>query len=553
MRDDALPALYSSSEDGSNMRILAINSNHDGAVAIVNDGKLLAYVEAQKDNRVRYSHLTEDCITKALRYLDGDPDVFAVSGWHGQDSGYYGETESVILTEPVQFRVEELERFWSYEPGSWLARRSRERPLKLQRVSSSHERTHIFCAYGLSPFEQGHPCYVLVWEGSIGAFYSIDEQCNITRIARPLDQPGHRYALLFELAHRDFPANSFGWSSEVAGKLMALACLQPDSPLTLEEKELMAVLLGSFDQGSVSKGKLSHLPFWNCGHLDDRFRRFASEFSARLFDRFYSVAKTELRNGWPLLIAGGCGLNCDWNSKWRDCGLFEEVFVPPCPDDSGSALGVAVDAQRHFTGLAKLSWDVYAGEEFLDDAPIPEPFEQIPFDYDLVAQLLRDGAVIAWVQGRYEIGPRALGNRSILAAPFSRETTDRLNWIKQREHYRPVAPVCLESEVSRWFEWSGASPHMLYFQNVRSSELRAVTHEDNSARVQTVSPDQNLPLYDLLTAFAKLTGFGVLCNTSLNFPGSGFINRASDLGRFVLERDLDAVVVSDRLYCRRPS
>src|SRR5262249_54045373 len=157
------------------------------------------------------------------------------------------------------------------------------------------------------------------------------------------------------------------------------------------------------------------------------------------------------------------------------CGLFEDVFVPPCADDSGIAIGVAVDAQRHFTGNAKLNWDVYAGEDFHDDAPVPDTLEQLPFDYGVIAGMLRDGAVIAWVQGRYEIGPRALGNRSILAAPFTKKTTDRLNWIKQRESYRPVAPVCLEQEVSRWFEWSGPSPHMLYFQNVIAKELLAVT------------------------------------------------------------------------------
>ena len=535
------------------MRILAINYNHDGAVAVIDDRNLIAYVEAQKDNNRRHSQLTGDCIARALRYLDGKPDVLAVGGWYGQDGGYFGADESVIFSEPAQFKVEEIEQFLSYGPSKWLAMQSTEFPLKVQRFASSHERTHIFCAYGLSPFEQGQPCYVLVWEGSIGAFYSIDEKCNVTKIAKPMDQPGHRYTFLFELAHRDFPDDSVGWTMGVGGKLMALACLEPHSRLTPAEQELMAILLGAFDHTVVSKAKLRNLPFWNCGHLDDRFRRFAYEFSARLFDQFYMEAKDKLRNGWPLLIAGGCGLNCDWNSKWRDSGLFEDVFVPPCTDDSGSALGVAVDAQRHFTGQAKLNWEVYAGEEFLDDAPIPDQFEKIPFDYDLIAGLLREGAIVAWVQGRYEIGPRALGNRSILAAPFSRETTDRLNWIKRREDYRPVAPVCLESEVSKWFEWGGPSPHMLYFQHVKSPELQAVTHQDNSARVQTVGLDQNRPLYDLLTAFAELTGFGVLCNTSLNFSGSGFINRTSDLVRFVLERDLDAMVIGDRLYSRRRS
>jgi predicted NodU family carbamoyl transferase len=155
------------------------------------------------------------------------------------------------------------------------------------------------------------------------------------------------------------------------------------------------------------------------------------------------------------------------------------------------------------------------------------------------------------VQGRYEIGPRALGNRSLLAAPFTKATTELLNRIKRRESYRPIAPVCLEEQVSTWFDWRWPSPHMLYFQTVESDDLRAVTHDDRSARVQTVSAKQNRPLYELLSAFARLTGVGVLCNTSLNFPGHGFINRMSDLLRFVIEREVEALVVGDRLYTRR--
>jgi hydroxymethyl cephem carbamoyltransferase len=231
--------------------------------------------------------------------------------------------------------------------------------------------------------------------------------------------------------------------------------------------------------------------------------------------------------------------------------LFEDVFIPPCADDSGCAIGVAVDAQRHFTGNAKVEWDIYVGEEFQHDMQVNEPFGCQELNLGKVAQLLRDGSVVAWVQGRYEIGPRALGNRSLLAAPFSKATTDRLNQIKEREGYRPIAPICLEERVTDWFYSHGPSPHMLYFQTVKGERLQAITHDDASARVQTVNAKQNKPLYDLLSTFASMTGFGVLCNTSLNFCGRGFINRMSDLLKFVLERGVDAMVVDSVLYTRR--
>jgi hydroxymethyl cephem carbamoyltransferase len=313
------------------------------------------------------------------------------------------------------------------------------------------------------------------------------------------------------------------------------------------ERDLMDVLLNQF-HSHTRKGHLRCSPFWNCGCTQESFRRFAHRFSNAMFDQFYLAIKEVVTARMPLLIGGGCGLNCDWNNRWRDSKLFTDVFVPPCVDDSGVAIGAAVDAQRHFEGPAKVEWSVYAGADFEHDIGIDGRFRSFELNYDHVARLLLDGAAIAWVAGRYEIGPRALGNRSLLAAPFSRTMKDRLNKIKGREEYRPIAPVCIGEHVSRWFAWDDPSPHMLYFQHVLSDCLRAVTHDDGTARVQTVTAGDNARLYKLLSAFMQLSGVGVLCNTSLNYPGRGFINRMSDLARFVEEKELEGMVVDDRLY-----
>lgn len=170
-----------------------------------------------------------------------------------------------------------------------------------------------------------------------------------------------------------------------------------------------------------------------------------------------------------------------------------------------------------------------------------------------LAEVLADGEVIAWVQGRWEIGPRALGNRSLLAEPFSAATKDRLNHIKQRESYRPIAPVCRVEDLANTFVESFEDPYMLYFRNVRNPELAAVTHVDGSARAQTVTRAHNAPLYDLLTAFAARRGIGVLCNTSLNFKGYGFINRMSDLARYCEDRGVRHMVVGDTWFNARES
>jgi predicted NodU family carbamoyl transferase len=129
----------------------------------------------------------------------------------------------------------------------------------------------------------------------------------------------------------------------------------------------------------------------------------------------------------------------------------------------------------------------------------------------------------------------------------------RLNEIKQREQFRPIAPVCLEEEAARWFGCDQASPFMLFTHRVRTNALAAVTHVNGTARLQTVTSATNRNLYELLVAFKAHTGYGVLCNTSLNFSGRGFINKIDDLSTYAAEHDLDGFVVEERTYILKAS
>jgi predicted NodU family carbamoyl transferase len=261
-----------------------------------------------------------------------------------------------------------------------------------------------------------------------------------------------------------------------------------------------------------------------------------------------------MKKGLPLLIAGGCGLNCDWNSKWKESGLFSEIFVPPIANDSGSAIGTAIDAQFHYTGNPKIDWNVYSGLGFDSAGSFDvEQYDLYETDYGIIADMLANDLILGWVNGKYEIGPRALGNRSILAAPFREITRIRLNEIKQREQFRPIAPVCLEEDAARWFGCDHASPHMLYTYNARTDVLAAVTHVNMTARIQTVSSATNRSLYNLLIAFKVRTGYGVLCNTSLNFNGRGFINKIDDLSSYVIKHNLDGFVVEGQSYILKSS
>ncbi len=516
------------------MQIFSIKPGHDGHICLVKDERLEFSVEAEKDSWPRYEVVTPHLVTRAMELCDDIPDVIAMSGWvkgfHSvsapTDGGYFGISPETRTIEKRNIFGKEVTYF-----------------------ASSHERSHIFCSFALSPFPQGEPFYALTWEGNIGAFYRVDEQMNISRIGQVLEDPGNKYAYLYALGDPSFPDGRGFFRFEDAGKLMALCSFGSDEPVSQEEQHLIDRILSQRSiLLSLDKAEFKNSKFYNIGVEHPDFKSLARKHSNAIFERFCSFATANLTEGLPLVIGGGCGLNCDWNTAWKNTGLFQDVFVPPCTNDSGSAIGTAAEAQFAIDGSAKLDWSVYAGDEFVLDCPIADGVVRRSLDLAAVASDLMDGKVLAWVQGRCEIGPRALGNRSLIAAPFTPEMHRRINAIKKREGFRPIAPICLEDEVSRLFDTHSPSPFMLYFQKVVTDAIPAVTHVDGSARLQSVNPDQNARMYALLSEFKKKSGYGILCNTSLNFNGTGFINRLSDLHSYAVDRRLDGYIVGDTYF-----
>jgi predicted NodU family carbamoyl transferase len=520
--------------------IMSYNPGHDGAVAHLRDGRLVSSIEAEKDSNWRYTPIGARDLLDAFGRLEEVPDVVCTGGWWPREKHVTGPTSHVGY------------RGIGKDGITVDRRRLLGKPVPF--FSSSHERSHLLCGFGMSPFPQGSPCYALVWEGAIGAFYEIDPDMNVTLIGDVMNEPGNRYMAIYGLADPTFPKDTpfSRWSD--AGKLMALASFARRSTPTAEEEELMEFLLSPQHVRQDLYDVLKSSVYYNAGIDDPEFRNFAGIYSDRIFETFHSFAKANLRRGLPLVIAGGCGLNCDWNTRWRKTGIFSDVFVPPVANDSGSAIGTAIDAQLHFTGDAKIEWDVYSGLPFKSDSPIVQDrYDVGEASYEQVAHMLSSGLIFGWVSGRYEIGPRALGNRSILAAPFDDKTRVRLNEIKQREQFRPIAPVCLEPDAARWFDCHDESPYMLFTYQATTDALAAVTHVNGTARLQTASQRTNPQLYELLVAFKARTGSGVLCNTSLNFNGKGFINNLTDLDTYTVDHELDGFIVEGRAYLLRSS
>ncbi|MCA8374759.1 carbamoyltransferase [Burkholderia multivorans] len=263
-----------------------------------------------------------------------------------------------------------------------------------------------------------------------------------------------------------------------------------------------------------------------------------------------------------LAMAGGVALNCVMNARIRDRGPFDDVWVQPAAGDAGTALGAALWTDFRERG-ARGDWRMdhaYLGPLFEDDAI--EAFireAQLPYRRlnDVAAQtaaLLAQNRVIGWFQGRMEFGPRALGARSILASPIDPDMQRKLNRIKDREDFRPVAPVALESKAHEWFSGGRReplhAPFMLFVYDVRperAERIPAVRHIDGTARVQTVAPQQNPLLHALLTEFDALTGVPVLVNTSFNTRGEPIVCTPRDAIECFWTSPLDALVIGSFL------
>lgn len=236
-----------------------------------------------------------------------------------------------------------------------------------------------------------------------------------------------------------------------------------------------------------------------------------------------------------LVMAGGVALNCVMNAKIRDQGAFEKVWVQPAAGDSGTSLGAAlwIDARQRKSASRTWNMDhVFLGPAY-DDDEIESFLKQTKLPYRCVenvaeetADLLAQNKVIGWFQGRMEFGPRSLGARSILASPIDPGMQSHLNQIKDREDFRPVAPVVLEEEAADWFVGGEVSPFMTFIYDVRADkvdQIPAVRHVDGTARIQTINRSQNPAYYDLLRAFARRTGVPVLVNTSFNTRGEPIV------------------------------
>lgn len=535
-----------------------VKVSHDGAVAVIDGNRLLFSVEMEKrQNGLRHAALGDlariDDILADHGLSRADVDRFVVDGW-------WDEANSDIVWITTANHGERLALpVAPYIEQGWGPRQPK--PLRFDPVPGSalergytsvaHATQHLLGGYCTSPFAQRRePALCLVWDGGmLPRLYRVRPEPFTVEFLEPifglLGDTFTYFCMELEPFYRDRQemdeAAFVQHHLQVAGKAMAYAGLGSVDEDAVRLMDKMVAELGAEFLDPTIGSKLAHrrgelFPGLSSADLIADFQEYIGRLLvSALAD---AVAGLDLDAPPALCITGGCALNIKWNNMIRSSGVFSEVWIPPFPNDAGAAIGAASSELVLAGGDLALNWNAYAGPAVLPSEPMPGWSASACDERELAALLHRTGEAVVVIDGNAELGPRALGNRSIIAAATDPRMKDELNRMKHRADYRPVAPICLESAAPDVFDPGNADPYMLFDHKVRSEwvdRVPAILHLDGTARLQTITADTpGTRIGRVLERYAELSGIPLLCNTSANMSGHGFfpdVRTATEWGR----------------------
>jgi carbamoyltransferase len=544
---------------------------HDSSACIVRDGELLFAVTEERLSRVKHDAVfpylaIQACLDFAgVKAAEVDEVCF---GWQ-KPGALFRHDLRCYATGRRPLRYLDLLNSTRYYLSMWhqksgaAAFARRFGPAKARMRFVDHHLAHAISAYGYSGFEEAA---IVVMDGR-GAW----EATSIWRglngaIEHGLTIPFPDSLGLFYSAFTDylgFTPNSDEW------KVMGLApygqpgvkldaFIDPDAaPYRVHSKRLNRNGAGAFPDMTPLLGE-ARAPE---SEIDDRHKNIAHAVQeycelAMMSVVRMAVEKTRCRN---LCLAGGVALNSKANGKILASGLVDKIFVPPAAADDGVAVGAALAPYLDDGGRLqnKAMRHAYFGPAF-EDVAIETALKTYKLKYSRLAdpavkaaELLSQGKILGWFQGRMEFGPRALGSRSILADPRDPEMTAKVNnAVKFREWWRPFAPSLKKEAASQFLESATDSPFMALTAQVRPekrSVIPAVTHVDGSARPQTVEKEVNPLYWRLIDEFGKRTGVPVVMNTSFNLRGEAIVHTPTDAIRTFFSSGMDALVIGSFL------
>jgi carbamoyltransferase len=581
---------------------------HDSAAAIVVDGEIIAACQEERFSRIKHdSGFPVNAINYVLEEAGMNYDELTAVTFYEKP---FLKFERLLETYHV-FAPKGLKSFLSAIP-LWIKeklfmKKHLQKQLqqfgtaKIPLLFSEHHLSHSASAFYPSPFEEAA---ILTIDG-VGEWATITISYGSSadiRIIKELHFP-HSLGLLYSAFtyYLGFKVNSGEY------KLMGLAPYgNPNSTQTKNFKgKILSELVDIREDGSILL-KMAYFDFAT-GMTMTNNRKWETLFGMarrtpesvilqehmNLALAIQDVTETiviELTNSKNLVLAGGVALNCVANSKIRNASIFENIWIQPASGDAGGAVGAALATyyirykKERKVSLSDSMNHSYLGPQY-SDKDILKSINKYEAQYELyknyddlsliVSQKIAEGNVIGWFQDRMEFGPRALGNRSILADPRNPEIQKVLNLkIKFREGFRPFAPSVLIEDLSNYYTAIGPSPYMLFIGSLKEelrnpepenyddsklydrlyhlrSDIPAVTHVDYSSRIQTVSKESNPKFWQLITDFKNITGCGMLVNTSFNVRGEPIVCTSQDAYIDFMRTDMDYLVLGNYLFDKK--
>jgi carbamoyltransferase len=564
------------------MNILGIDwGEHDSAASLLQDGLLVAAAEEERFNRIKHAPFAFPL--GAARYCleaggitPDEVDVIAFSFaptvglgrglWHALR--HFPKANFIALAEAVR-------RAWYLAPPAY-ARYALKLPACTRSVFVPHHLAHAASAFFASPFEEAA---ILIVDG-MGEWPTTSLYRGTGNQLQPLARIDFPHSLGFFYSAFTEYLGFEPFDGEY--KLMGMAAY--GEPRFYDHLcEIVRLLPGADYRLDLRYFNFHHdygRTTWYSPNMIEAFgppaisspepeRRhvdLAASVQRRLEDALFHLVEVLHRStqGANLCLAGGVALNSVANGKIAQQGPFERIFVQPAANDAGTALGAALYAQHCILGAKQREalQHVYLGPAYSSqeiEAMLRSNllnYEAVEHPAEVAAELLLQGKIIGWFQGRMEFGPRALGNRSILADPRQADMKDRINAaVKFREPFRPFAPSVTEEQSAQYFENVGGSPFMLRVTSVRpgmEERLPAITHVDGTARLHTVNRDANPLYHDLLQRFGAKSGVPVVLNTSFNVRGEPIVCAPKEALACFFSSGLEALVL-DRFLLHKPA
>jgi len=571
--------------------VLGISFNyHDSAASLLIDGQIVAAAQEERFTRIKHD---ASFPVHAIQY------VLEETGLNGTAISY------VVFYEKPFLKFERLlETYHAFAPKGilsflkaipvWMKEKLHTKRINREELAkqgirarvlfSEHHLSHAASAFYPSPFEKAA---ILTIDG-VGEWatttISLGDKETIT-LLRELSFP-HSLGLLYSAFtyYCGFKVNSGEY------KLMGLAPYRIISDRTnLYVRLIKENLVDIREDGSfllnmtyfdyATGVKMTNNKKW--AFLFGIYpRKPESALTQEYMDLAYAIqvvaeeivlklvaTAKELTGCSNLVMAGGVALNCVINGKIEQSGIFDNFWIQPAAGDAGGSLGAALVGwyiylkerrkQTYSDGMSGSCLGPSFSDKQIEQLIRKSNAVAVRLDdelFPIVASLLNNGMIVGWFQGRMEFGPRSLGNRSILADPRNSGMQKKLNLeIKCRESFRPFAPSVLEEDFRQYFNTNKLSPYMLKVSEIREAyrlPLPAITHVDFSARVQTVSKEDNPTFHALLSAFKKLTGCSVLVNTSFNVRGEPIVCTPDDAYRCFMNTGMDYLIMGNWLFAK---